>query len=138
MKSARNKTIDLPLEEGRAYLDRCISVQEPAEPDDVLDRVILGDSFSVLPNLPRACVDLAVLDPPYNLAKDYHGSAFSPMSNEDYTAYTERWIAAIMPLLKPDASIYVCCDWQSSPVGIMGCDGHMGPVDFRNETTETK
>ena len=23
-------------------------------------------------------------------------------------------------------------------MGIMGCDGHMGPVDFRNETTETK
>jgi site-specific DNA-methyltransferase (adenine-specific) len=38
------------------------------------------------------------------------------MSNENYAAYTERWIEAVKPLLKPNASIYVCCDWSSSPV----------------------
>lgn len=116
MKSTRNKTIDLPLEEGEAYLARCISVTEPTETDDVLDRVILGDAFRVLQYLPVESVDLAVLDPPYNLAKDFHGSSFAPMSSEDYAVYTERWFAAVKPLLKPDASIYVCCDWQSSPV----------------------
>ena len=116
MKSKRNKTIDLPLSEGGEYLERCLRVTEPQTLPQVRDRVILGDTFSVLPILPEACADLLIVDPPYNLTKDFHGSAFSAMSNEDYAAYTERWIAAVKPLLKPTASVYVCCDWQSSPV----------------------
>ena len=38
------------------------------------------------------------------------------MTGEKYREYTERWLKAAIPLLKDDASIYVCCDWQSSMV----------------------
>lgn len=116
MKSERNKTIDLPLPEGQKYLEQCVKISKKVELEEVFDRIILGDSFAVLPNLPEKSVDLLIVDPPYNLSKDFHGSTFSAMSNEDYAAYTERWIEAVKPLLKPNASIYVCCDWQSSPV----------------------
>ena len=116
MKSKRNKTIDLPLAEGQEYLERCISVCEPAERNTIQDRLIIGDAFAVLPLLPKESVDLLIVDPPYNLNKNFHGSSFSSMSNEDYAAYTERWMKAVKPLLKPNASVYVCCDWQSSPV----------------------
>ena len=116
MKSERNKTIDLPLTEGRDYLERCIKVSEKCRLSEILDKTVLGDCFEVLPHLPEQIADLLIVDPPYNLSKDFHGSAFSSMSNEDYTAYTARWIEAVKPLLKPNASIYVCCDWSSSPV----------------------
>ena len=116
MKSKRNKTIDLPLERGRDYLERCVSPSAPQGLDAVRDQILLGDTFRLLPLLPRESVDLLIVDPPYNLDKDFHGSVFSAMSNEDYAAYTERWIEAVKPLLKPSASVYVCCDWQSSPV----------------------
>ena len=116
MKSERNKTIDLPLTEGRHYLDRCIKVSEKCLLSDIQNKIILGDCFEVLPYLPVQSVDLLIADPPYNLSKDFHGSVFSAMSNEDYSAYTERWIEAVKPLLKQNASIYVCCDWQSSPL----------------------
>ena len=116
MKSGRNKTIDLPLEQGQSELSRCIEIASPQTLDAVRDRVILGDAFAALPLLPEACADLLIVDPPYNLTKDFHGSAFSAMSNEDYADYTERWIALTKPLLKPNASVYVCCDWRSSPV----------------------
>ena len=79
MKSSRNKTIDLPLAEGQAYLERCLRVSEAQTLDVVQDRVILGDTFAVLPLLPKESVDLLIVDPPYNLAKDFHGSAFSAM-----------------------------------------------------------
>lgn len=47
-KAGRNKTIDTPLSEGKAYLDRCISVSDPQETiAAVLDKTILGDSFAV-------------------------------------------------------------------------------------------
>ena len=117
MKSERNKTIDLGVDEGREYLDRCVTVTEPAALADVLDKTILGDSFEVLPRLPRESVDLLIVDPPYNLDKAFAPDAgFTRMTDEAYAAYTERWIALVKPLLKPDASVYVCCDWQSSPV----------------------
>ena len=37
MRSSRNKTIDLRVDEGREYLERCISVTAPAALTDVLD-----------------------------------------------------------------------------------------------------
>lgn len=116
MKSDRNKTIDVPLSEGKEFLDRCLTITCEQTVESVLDKIVLGDTFLVLPLLPKNRVDLLIADPPYNLSKDFHGSAFSAMSNEDYAAYTERWIEAVKPLLKPNASVYVCCDWQSSPV----------------------
>lgn len=116
MKSIRNKTIDLSVEEGAAYLKRCIRVTEPTVRAEVLDKTILGDAFAVLENLPHGIADLLIVDPPYNLDKDFHGNVFSQTSDEAYAAYTERWIALARPLLKDTGSLYVCCDWQSSPV----------------------
>ncbi len=116
MKSERNKTIDLSVAEGQAYLERCIRVNAPAARAEVLDKTILGDAFSVLQCLPRGVADLVIVDPPYNLDKDFHGNAFSKTSDEQYAAYTERWIEQVRPLLKDAGSLYVCCDWQSSPV----------------------
>lgn len=31
----------------------------------------------------------------------------------DTKEYTESWISLVVPLLKENATIYVCCDWQS-------------------------
>ena len=115
MKSVKNKTIDLPLAEGREYLEKCISLSQPAELDGVMDKLIAGNTFDLLKFLPERSVDLLIADPPYNLDKDFHGSKFSRMTAEEYEEYTESWLRAVLPLLKPDASVYICCDWQNSP-----------------------
>ena len=116
MKANRNKTIDLSVADGAEYLARCISVTAPTALPEVLDKTLLGNTFDLLPLLPRESVDLLIVDPPYNLDKDFHGSTFKKTSDEAYAEFTERWITAVKPLLKPNASIYVCCDWQSSSV----------------------
>ena len=116
MKAPKNKTIDLSVEEGAEYLARCIRVEAPAALNEVLDRTILGDCLAVLPMLPRGFADLLIADPPYNLDKDFHGSRFSRMDDAAYAAYTARWLDLALPLLKPDGSVYVCCDWRSSAV----------------------
>lgn len=82
----------------------------------MLDRTICGDCFEVMPLLPGRCADLLIADPPYNLSKDYHGSRFARRSDADYAAFTARWLDLALPLLKSDASVYVCCDWRSSLV----------------------
>ena len=116
-KALRNKTIDFTLdsEEGKKYLERC---RKPGMGsltlDEVRDQILIGDSFQIMDQLPRAFADLLIADPPYNLAKDYHGNAFLPKSWDQYREYTRSWLKKALPLLKPGASVYVCCDWKSS------------------------
>ena len=112
MKAPRNKTIDISVEDGKEYLDKCLPASEVA--DNVLDKVIIGDSFSVFDRLPDGFADLLIADPPYNIDKDFGGSKFKKMSDEQYEEYTELWIKSILHTLKDNASIYVCCDWKSS------------------------
>ena len=111
MKAPKNKTIDLELDEGRAYFERCVRVEAPAALEAVLDRTICGDCFEVLPLLPRGCADLLIADPPYNLTKDYHGARFHRMDDEAYEEYTIRWLEAALPVLKPGGSVYICDIW---------------------------
>lgn len=114
MKADRNKTIDLTVEEGRKYLERCITVSEKVRLDTVLDKTISGDTFETLRLLPEKSIDLLIVDPPYNLDKNFNGQKFKKTSDEMYEEYTENWISLAAPLLKENATIYVCCDWQSS------------------------
>ncbi len=116
LKSDRNKTIDFDLEQGGQYLERCISLDMPVDIDAVLDKTVCGDSFAVLEFLPPQSVDLLIADPFYNLDKDFHGVKFSKTGTEEYAQYTRSWLEKVLPLLKPNASVYVCCDWQSSLV----------------------
>jgi site-specific DNA-methyltransferase (adenine-specific) len=114
-KGKRNKTIDITVEEGKDYLDKCISISEEKPVEEVLDKTILGDTFEVLKLLPKKSIDLLIVDPPYNLDKNFNGNKFKKISDEMYEEYVESWISLLIPLLKDNASIYVCCDWQSSP-----------------------
>lgn len=57
-----------------------------------------------------------IVDPPYNLTKNFSGGGFRRTTDANYAAFTRAWIELLLPLLKPDASVYVCCDWRSSPI----------------------
>lgn len=115
VKSKRNKTIDFSLEEASPEL-----IQEIIKPDELLsvdqlkDKIINGDSFQVMSKLPNDTIDLALVDPPYNLTKKYDGMTFNQMDTRKYQDYTEKWIQALKPLLKEHASVYVFSDWETS------------------------
>ena len=114
MKSIRNKTIDFSLEDGKEYLKNCISAENVKGLP--LNKTIMGDTFVALKNLPDNSVDLLIVDPPYNLFKDFHGNGFSKTTDVKYAEYTENWIIQVKQKLKDTASIYVCCDWKSALV----------------------
>ena len=114
MKADRNKTIDISVEEGKEYLKRCMVLEKKAELSEILDKTILGNTLEILSLLPENSVDLLIVDPPYNLDKDFHGNKFKKTSDKIYEEYTENWIKLVKPLLKKNATVYVCCDWLSS------------------------
>jgi site-specific DNA-methyltransferase (adenine-specific) len=61
-----------------------------------------------------ASVDLVVADPPYGLGKDY-GNDSDKLDAADYLAWSRSWLDAVLPKLKPNASLYLFLTWQYSP-----------------------
>lgn len=114
MNSKRNKTINITLEEGRKYLDECFFEKNTKTPEEIRDKFYNEDFFTAAEYMPDAAFDLIIADPPYNLRKDYGGEVFSKKKNSEYEAFTRKWLSGIKRLIKPDGSIYVCCDWQTS------------------------
>ena len=109
-KSNRNKTIDLSQAQVQKYLQLC------SQNGEYKNQILHGDFFKVVEKLPHSFVDLLIADPPYNLTKNFNSSTFRQRSLKDYEIYTQSWIEKCIPLLSPNASIYVCCDWRSSIV----------------------
>ena len=116
MAKGRNKTISLTLEEGREYLDKVLIPEKdrPIPLSEFRNRTILGDVHETAELLPRESFNLIIADPPYNLTKEFHGSTFAKKDPKEYEDYTRRWLSAVIPLLKENGTIYVCCDWESS------------------------
>ncbi len=62
------------------------------------------DVFSFLENVDIGSIDLAVIDPPYNMNKaDW--DTFN--SQRDFLDFTYRWIDELIPLLKNTGSLYI-------------------------------
>lgn len=79
---------------------------------EILNKVILGDIYDVLDKLPDNFADLIVLDPPYNLTKNFHGFHFNSSSDDDYLVYLRSWFPKVISKLKPTGSVYLCGDWK--------------------------
>lgn len=116
MKSPKNKTIDISVNEGQGYLDECLRLTGDISLNELLDRTVCGDTMQTVRFMPHGFVDLMIADPPYNLDKNFGGENFRSMSDSDYCHYTEKWLLAVKPLLKSTATLYVCCDWKCSSI----------------------
>jgi site-specific DNA-methyltransferase (adenine-specific) len=84
-------------------------------PDEVIGRTVLGDCRDILPRLPRAVADLLILDPPYNRSMRFGDRNHSKRSPENYRDWLGDVLDAALLALKPNATVYICGDWQSSP-----------------------
>ncbi len=115
-KSPRNRTLSLSPSERDVLSARLWDASRETDFSlgAILDRTILGDTLKVLPRLPSEMADLIIVDPPYNLFKDFGGLRFSSMSSSDYEAYLDSWMGELVRILKKDGSLYVCGDWKSS------------------------
>lgn len=123
-RAPRNRTLVLTEEDIPRLRRRLVFPQAASDLSECLGRTIHGDAFQVLPLLPRASVDLLVVDPPYNLTKSFNGSVFAELSRDEYQDWTESWLDLVVPLLKPTASVYVCGDWRSSGVLQLALERH--------------
>lgn len=112
MNSSRNKTIKIEnLDQENLYKNVLSSIESF---ENIINKTIHWDSIKLLKSIPDWSVDLIVTDPPYNLTKDYAWTKFLATSNDLYEDRLELRIPELKRILKPNASIYICCDWKSS------------------------
>ncbi|MEO1145871.1 MAG: site-specific DNA-methyltransferase [Cyanobacteria bacterium J06638_22] len=111
----RNRTLRLTDAERSRYRQRLLHLDESASVAALLNRTICQDLFGALPRLPSQWVDLLILDPPYNLTKRFRHHLTRRQSLTQYQDWVLSWLTPLSHTLKPDASIYLCGDWQSSP-----------------------
>ncbi|MEY2978263.1 MAG: hypothetical protein RLZZ435_2402, partial [Cyanobacteriota bacterium] len=113
-RAPQNRTLTCSREEIAAFSNRLLSLDASVSLDDLVDRVIHQDFFEAVHALPRSEIDLLVMDPPYNLSKNYHGHLFKAKEKGDYQDWFLSVLKRVKPLLKPTASLYICSDWKTS------------------------
>ncbi len=109
-----NRTIELNEKEIEKYKKKLIRLNSSVSVNEIENKIINQDIFEVLSLLPDSFIDLLFIDPPYNLNKKFSSTSFKSMKNEDYEIWMDSWLGKMVTLLKPDASIYICGDWNSS------------------------
>ena len=111
-RAGRNRTLTLTEVEKKQYAKQLIFPSRKMRFSRFQDKILCGDFLQIIDFLPDAFVDLLILDPPYNLDKNFNGSKFSAMSNDEYVQYLDSWFPKLLRLLKPGASVYLCGDWK--------------------------
>jgi len=110
-----NRSLRLSKDEIRTYSTRLIKLDKPAGLKKIINRIINQDIFDAIDLLPENFVDLFFIDPPYNISKKFNKLTFKEMDLVQYENWIDSWLVKIIKLLKPNASIYICGDWTSSP-----------------------
>jgi SOS regulatory protein LexA len=65
-----------------------------------LNQIILNDAVEELRKLPNACSDVIIIDPPYNIGKDF-GNNLDKREMNEYVRWSKSWIDESIRVLKP-------------------------------------
>ena len=113
-RASKNRTLTCNSTDIKRLSSQILSAEKPVGKDEVEDRVICGNTLDVVPHLPHNFVDLLILDPPYNLSKNYNGAPFKERGKQEYQRWFQSILETLKPTLKSNATVYVCADWKTS------------------------
>ncbi|MBS7094748.1 MAG: site-specific DNA-methyltransferase [Azospirillum sp.] len=113
-KAPRNKTLELNTTQTNSYAAQAVKLKANAELSEIQDRIIWQDALKAIDFLPEKSVDLMIVDPPYNLTKNFGKSTFKERENSAYQQWLDEWLSKTVRLLKDNASVYICADWKTS------------------------
>lgn len=113
-RAQRNRTIVLSDIERYQLKQKLTALSHKSSVGDVLDKTFNQDLFEIIDFFPKQFADLIIVDPPYNLSKDFSGLKFKATDDDSYIEYVRSWLPKVLELLKPNGSIYICCDWKST------------------------
>lgn len=113
-KAPKNRTITLTGAQIAKYAAKAVKLSAPVTADEICNKIIWQDTFRALKYIPDNCVDLLIVDPPYNMRKVFGTNLFKAMGFKDYQKWLDKWLKATVRILKDNASVYICSDWKTS------------------------
>lgn len=113
-RAPRNRTLTIEPSEAEQLLNETLSLKSKVEVGEITNKVIYQDYFTAVDLLPDNFIDLLIIDPPYNLTKKFGKNTFKKTNKSSYEEWFDSWLSKIIRCLKRNATVYVCCDWQSS------------------------
>lgn len=111
-RAANNRTLTLESEEIEGLKSRLLTESNISAETDIVNRTLNGDILKMLEFVPDGFADLIIIDPPYNLSKNFNGMKFASRSQEGYDEYLATWFPAVCKKLKSNGSLYICGDWK--------------------------
>ena len=116
-RAPRNRTITIKEDELDYYSKKINRLEDFPSSDNFemfTDKIFNNSLFDLIKYIPEKSIDLLILDPPYNLDRNFGEMKFHGSSDEKYEEYLESWFPKLIPLLKDTASVYLCGDWKCS------------------------
>lgn len=111
-RAKNNRTLTLLIEEIESLKSKLATEETLKENPDVVNKTLNGDVLKMLEFVPDNFADLIIIDPPYNLTKNFNGFKFNSRSEESFDEYLATWFPQVCKKLKPNGSLYMCGDWK--------------------------
>jgi len=71
-----------------------------------INKIIQGDTVKELKKLPDASCDVIVIDPPYNIGKDF-GNNIDKRELSEYVLWSKSWINECLRIMKPTSTMFI-------------------------------
>lgn len=111
-RAGRNRTITLSEKEIDQLSAKLVFENDLPLCKDFTNTTINCDLLNALKFLPDEFADLIIIDPPYNLTKNFNGNIFNSRSEQSYDEYLSTWFPVVCKKLKKNGSLYICGDWK--------------------------
>ena len=111
-RAQNNRTLTLSKDEIEPLRNRLITEKNISQNTDIINKTLNGDILKMLNFVPDEFADLIIIDPPYNLSKNFNGMKFNSRSQESYDDFIEAWFPLVCKKLKANGSLYMCGDWK--------------------------
>lgn len=112
IRAGRNRTLTINDSDKERLTPKLLTLDRLREGGTVINKTINADVMDALRYIPDSFADLIIIDPPYNLSKDFNGLKFNAMKDEGYDEYLNSWFPTVCKKLKPNGTLYMCGDWK--------------------------
>ena len=116
IRAKNNRTLTVSQDERDFFKSRLLTGKELCSGSDVLNKTLNGYLLDLLKYIPDRFADLIIIDPPYNLSKNFNGMKFNSRSEDSYADFLDTWFSQVCAKLKDDGSLYMCGDWKCTSV----------------------
>ena len=112
VRAVNNRTLELKTDEIESLRNKLVTEKTIQQNGNVINKTLNGDILTMLRYIPDGFADLIIIDPPYNLTKNFNGIKFTSRCECSYEEYLETWFPQVCKKLKDSGSLYMCGDWK--------------------------